>query len=156
MSRAASSAGRAATVTVTVAHAESAGRLRAATARLNRWLRQQQPVGDLTLSQWSALVSIEEHGPLRPGELAEREHVSAPTATRLAASLETVGYLARSTDAADRRSSFLSLTDSGRAALQQLRRERTAQLARRLAGLDPADLASLVDALPVLERLTRD
>src|SRR3954468_11089477 len=96
---------------VTVAHAEVAGRLRTASARLNRWLRQQQPIGDLTLSQWSALVTVEEHGPLRLGELAEREHVSAPTATRLAASLEAVGYVARSTDAADRRSSFLALTD---------------------------------------------
>ena len=141
---------------VTLAHAEAAGRLRAASARLNRWLRQQQPIGDLTLSQWSALVTVEEHGPLRPGELAEREHVSAPTATRLAASLEAIGYVARSTDTADRRSSFLSLTDAGRTALQQLRRERTAQLARRLAELDPADLAGLTAALPVLERLTRD
>lgn len=140
----------------TVAHAEAAGRLRAATARLSRWLRQQQPIGDLTLSQWSALVTVEERGSVRLGELAEREHVSAPTATRLAAGLEAVGYVSRQADSADRRSSFLSLSDEGRAALSHLRRQRTAQLSRRLARLDPADLDRLVDALPVLERLTRD
>lgn len=145
-----------ATTVVTAAHAEAAGRLRAATARLNRWLRQQQPIGELTLSQWSALITVEEHGPVRLGELAEREHVSPATATRLAASLESEGYVCRTADSADRRSAFLSLTEEGRAALSQLRRERAAQLAHRLAVLDPADLDRLVAALPVLERLTRD
>jgi DNA-binding MarR family transcriptional regulator len=118
-------------------------------------LRQEMSVGDLTLSQWSALATVEESGPLRIGELAEREHMSAPTATRVAAALEERGLVTRVVDAADRRSTLLSLAPQGAAMLQQVRRERTAQLAGRLARLDPADVARLMDALPVLEQLTR-
>ena len=68
----------------TALHAEAAARLRVAITRLQRQLRQQS-FGDLTLSQWSALVTIEMRGPMRIGDLAEREGVSAPTATRLVA-----------------------------------------------------------------------
>ena len=143
------------TAVTTVAHAAAASRLRAATSRLNRLLRQEKSVGDLTLSQWSALTTVEESGPLRIGELADREHMSAPTATRVAAALEERGLVTRVVDASDRRSTFLSLAPPGAAALQHARRARTAQLAGRLSRLDPADLARLVDALPVLEELTR-
>lgn len=135
--------------------AEVAGALRAVISRLNRMLRQQN-VGELTLSQWSALVTLDGNGPMRIGELAEREHVSAPTATRLVAVLESAALVARAPDTADRRSAVISLTDAGAAAVRQARRLRTARLARLVSGLQPADLQRLVDALPVLDRLTRD
>src|SRR3954471_20350257 len=101
----------------TALHAEAAARLRVAITRLQRQLRQQS-VGDLTLSQWSALVTIELHGPLRIGDIADREGVSAPTATRLTASLEEQGLVERETDSADRRSSYVHVTDRGRRQLE--------------------------------------
>jgi DNA-binding MarR family transcriptional regulator len=138
---------------VTRAHAESAARLRTAIARLNRRLRQQT-VGELTLSQWSALVAVESARRMRIGDLAAHEHVSAPTATRLVASLETEGLLGREADDEDRRSMLVSLTPSGHQALAELRRKRNEALAARLAGLSPADLDRLTAALPVLEQLS--
>ena len=138
---------------VTRAHAETAARLRTAIARLNRRLRQET-VGELTLSQWSALVAIEGGGPMRIGDLAEHEHVSAPTATRLVASLETEGLVLREIDEADRRATVVSLAEPGRQALAELRRRRTEALAARLAALTPTDLDRLVDALPLLEDLS--
>jgi DNA-binding MarR family transcriptional regulator len=141
--------------TATRAHAATAHRLRAAIARLNRMLRQQN-VGELTLSQWSALIAVEVSGPLRVGDLAEREHVSAATATRLAASLEAAGLVARAVDAADRRSSVLTLTPAGAAALARAREARALRLSQRLSALAPDDLARLEAALPVLERLATD
>ncbi|HEX4655502.1 MAG TPA: MarR family transcriptional regulator [Mycobacteriales bacterium] len=134
-------------------HAETATRLRTAIARLNRRLRQQT-VGELTLSQWSALVAVESAGRMRIGDLAAHEHVSAPTATRLVASLEIEGLLGRQVDDDDRRSALISLTDQGRQSLAELRRKRTEALAARLAGLSAADLDHLVRALPVLEQLS--
>ena len=80
-----------------VTHAETAARLRVAIARLARQLRQHSP-GGLTPSQWSALATVEQFGPLRIGDLAEREGVTAPTATRVVASLEEAGLLSRATD----------------------------------------------------------
>ena len=136
----------------TRSHAEVATRLRTIIARLNRHLRQET-VGTLTLSQWSALVAIETAGPMRIGDLADYEHVSAPTATRLVASLEEQGLIRRDIDEGDRRSALVSLAEPGRRALAELRRRRTEALAARLAGWTDADLDRLTDAIPLLERL---
>jgi DNA-binding MarR family transcriptional regulator len=141
--------------TTTVVHAEAAARLRVAITRLQRQLRQQS-VGDLTLSQWSALVTIELHSKLRIGDLAEREGVSPPTATRLVASLEERGLVERETDSADRRSSYVSVTLAGSEQLAWARRVRTAKLAQRLATLCDADVERLLDVLPLLEALAAD
>src|SRR3954467_15852324 len=96
----------------TALHAEAAARLRVAITRLQRQLRQQS-VGDLTLSQWSALVTVEMHGPMRIGDPTQREGVSAPTATRLVASLEERGLVQRESAPTDRRSSYVSVTPPG-------------------------------------------
>ena len=132
--------------------AELAARLRVAVGRLQRQLRRRA-VGDLTLSQVSALVSLEQHGPLRAGDLAARESVSAPTMTRILAVLEERGLVAREVDPADRRASSVVLTDAGGAMLGALRQERTAFLADRLGRLDEAQRRRLSDAVQVLEQL---
>jgi DNA-binding MarR family transcriptional regulator len=133
-------------------HAEVATRLRIVIARLNRQLRQET-VGTLTLSQWSALVAVEAAGPMRIGDLAEHEHVSAPTATRLAASLEEAGLIIRVVDDDDRRSAFIALAEPGRRALADVRHKRTEALTARLAGWTDEELDRLTEALPLLERL---
>ena len=139
----------------TLEHAEAAARLRVAITRLNRQLRQQS-VGDLTLSQWSALMTIELHGPMRIGDVAEREGVSAPTATRLVAMLEEKALVERTPDATDRRSSYVAISDRGREQLEWARQARTARLARRLSTLDDRDVRRLYDVLPLLEQLAAD
>lgn len=141
--------------TTTLAHADAASRLRLVIARLARQLRQQT-LGDLTLTQWSALATVETHEPVRIGDLAEREGVSAATATRVVAVLEERGLVERSADVADRRSWRVSLTDAGRKELALMRKVRTARLAQRIASLDPSDARRLADLLPVLEALAGD
>jgi DNA-binding MarR family transcriptional regulator len=138
--------------TATSVHADAASRLRLVIARLARQLRQQT-LGELTLTQWSALASVETHEPLRIGDLAEREGVSPATATRVVAALEERGLVGRMADPADGRSWRMSLTEGGRRELARMRRVRTARLAQRLAALEPADVRRLVDLLPVLEAL---
>jgi len=136
----------------TLAHADAAARLRVAVARLTRHLRQTAP-GERTLSPWSALVTVETQAPVRIGDLAEREGVSAATATRLVASLEERGLVARETVLRARRSSRVSLTPAGRAKLDWARRRRTERLAQRLSTLTDDEVRRLLDALPVLETL---
>jgi DNA-binding MarR family transcriptional regulator len=138
---------------VTVApleYAETAARLRVAVARLARQLRQHSP-GGLSPSQWSALVMVDENRTLRIGDLADREGVSAPTATRLVASLEEAGLLSRATDPADRRTVFVALTDAGRERLEWARGIGTASLAQRLAAMPDEDVRRLIELLPLLE-----
>jgi DNA-binding MarR family transcriptional regulator len=135
--------------------AETAARLRVAIVRLSRSLRTSSP-GGLTQSQWSALATVEAHQPVRVGDIADREGVSAPTATRLVASLEAVELVGREIDPADRRSAYVSLTAAGRSKLEWARQVRTAALSRRLSALPPEEVEQLAAILPLLDRLAGD
>jgi DNA-binding MarR family transcriptional regulator len=132
-----------------------AARLRLVVARLHRRMRVNSR-GLLTPSQLSAVVTLAVDGPLRIGELAAREGVSAPTMTRVVACLEELGLLSRRADAADARSSIVELSDDGRRELDRIRVDSNKLLAALLDGLTPADQAAQVAALPALERLVAE
>ena len=134
---------------------EFAARLRLAITRTARRLRQTAG-SDLGPSQLAALATIERHGPLAPSELAERERIKRPTATRVLGHLEDAGLVGRVRDPSDGRSSILSITAEGRALLGRLRARKTAYLADHLRELDPADVAALERAADVLERMLDD
>ena len=127
-----------------------APRLRLAITRMARRLRQEAGV-DLGPSQVAALATIERHGPLSPSELAERERIKRPTATRIVGHLESAGLIARVRDPADGRASILSVTPKARVLLRRLRARKTAYLARRLDGLDAEDRRTLERAAELLE-----
>jgi DNA-binding MarR family transcriptional regulator len=130
-------------------------RLRLAITRTSRRLRQEAGPG-LSPSLTSALATVDRHGPLTPSELAARERVQRPTATRLVARLEELGVLQRAADPADRRSSLLTATPQGHALLEELRGRKTAYLAHRLEGLDAEEQAALDRAAAILERLLEE
>jgi DNA-binding MarR family transcriptional regulator len=136
----------------TSARTDLATRLRTAIVRTNRRLRQE---GGALLSPTlsAALGTIARHGPLTPSELAERERIQRPTATRLLARLEAPGYVTRTSDPQDRRSSLVALTPAGRALLEQTRERKDAYLARRLRTLTGEERATLRRAAEILERM---
>ena len=134
---------------------ELAADLRLAVGRLARRLRQVQ-LGGLSSSQVSALASVERLGPVRLGDLAAAEGVTGPTLTKIVAHLETIGLVARTTDAADRRAARITLTPEGRERLVGIRSDRDAFLEHRLHELDPAARDALASALPVLRALADD
>ena len=125
--------------------------LRVAMSRLGRQTRVSST--GLTPSQLSALTSLDESGPSRLNELAAREGVAAPTMSRGVDILEQAQLVRRRRDPDDARSSFIELTDRGRALLTTAIDQRTTLLARRLAELDPAQLGALKAALPALRQL---
>src|SRR5215210_534830 len=130
-------------------------RLRLAITRTSRRLRQEAGTG-LSPTLTAALATIDRHGPLTPSELAARERVQRPTATRLVARLEALGVVQRAADPADRRSSLLSVTPEGRALLETMRGRKDAYLASRLTRLDPEERAALDRACAILERLLEE
>jgi DNA-binding MarR family transcriptional regulator len=131
---------------------ELPARLRLAIARMARRLRQE--AGDeLSPSMMAALATIENHGPLTPSELAERERIKRPTATRVLQRLEEEGLIERSADPDDGRSAVVCVTREGGALLKRLRSRKNAYLARRLRALPADDVAALERAADVLERL---
>jgi len=108
---------------------------------------------DLGPSQSSALASIERHGPLTPSELAEIERIQRPSATRIVARLEEAELVERVADPSDRRSFTVGINAAGGALMNKLRTRKNAYLAKRLRGLDEADLATLDRAAEILEDL---
>src|SRR3954447_8140556 len=139
----------------TSASADLATHLRLAITRTARRLRQEAG-GGLSPTMSAALATIDRHGPLTPSELAERERVRRPTATRLVAKLEGAGLVGRTADPADGRSSLLAVTPDGKALLAQLRTRKDAYLALRLRRLDADDRATLVRASEILEQILED
>lgn len=133
--------------------ADTADRLRFAAARLTRILRQQADL-PLTLTQLSALFTVSNDGPLPIGVLADTEHVSAPTATKIVEKLHVAGLVDRLGDPNDRRVSLVSITSDGATLLDDHRARKTAWLSTRLAEFDDDEVARLAAALDVLERLT--
>jgi DNA-binding MarR family transcriptional regulator len=137
------------------AHSRLASDLRLVIARIARKIRQSESAG-LTPSQVSALVAVEQLGHARVSDIAVLESVSAPTVTRIVTNLEEAGLLSRADDPSDRRSSRVTLTAQGAAALHHMRTERTAYLQQRLAELTPAERSTLESALPILARIAGD
>jgi DNA-binding MarR family transcriptional regulator len=126
-----------------------AGELAGEIARLGRKLASQQPPG-LASAQVMVLGDLV-RGPLRPGQLAVLERMTAPSMTRHLNELETRELIARKPDPEDKRQAVIELTDQGRTAL--LAAYRDAWLASRLRELDPAELDVLRAAVPVLAKL---
>ena len=136
----------------TTSQADLAVRLRLVIARTARRLRQQAGE-ELSPSQATALATIDRHGPLTPSELAVRERIQRPTATRLIARLEEAGFVDRTPDPLDRRSCVVSLTPAGGELLGRVRTRKDAYLARRLRDLDADERATLDRAAAILERV---
>ena len=138
--------------TSTLQTVEIADRLQRVVAQLGRILRRGA-VTELTPSQVSMLGTIWKFDGCRIGELATRESVSNPVATRVVASLETHGLVEREADAQDGRASLAHITDAGRAALAEFRRVRGQVLQEQLDGFSTDEREVLAQALPLLERL---
>ena len=138
------------------AAAPLAGTLRDAIMRLNRRMRQARPLGDLTLTQISALTSLGLAGALTPRELAEHERVQPPTMTKIIAKLEERGLVQRTPHPTDGRQVVLHATEAGRAAVAEQRRAGDAWLARALAELPPDDRETLRRAAELLDRIARE
>ena len=126
-----------------------------AVVRLNRKLRQQALAG-LSPAQASALGTVNRLASPTLGELAAAEQVQPPTVTRLVASLESAGLVARETDDVDRRVVRVRITAEGRRNLQRIRSLKNAYLNRRLAALDPAEQQLAESMTSLLEHLVAD
>jgi DNA-binding MarR family transcriptional regulator len=132
-----------------------AHRLRPVIARLSRRMRQHAG-GDLSATQIAALNTISCHGPLTPSEVAARERIQRPTATRTLARLEESGLIARTADPADRRSSLVMTTEAGEALMASSRARKDAYLASHLDRLTAEELAVLDRAADILERVLEE
>jgi DNA-binding MarR family transcriptional regulator len=129
-------------------------------SRLARRLRVERLVPEmaepaLSDTQLAALATLERHGAMSPGDLAEHEKVQPPSMTRVIAALVDWGLVTRAPHPTDRRQVILTVTPDGRTLVQRVRRRKEAWLARRLAELSPQERAILREAAPILEKLSQ-
>ena len=75
----------------------------------------------LLLADNEALLNLAE-GPLRMSEIAERLILSRGGTTKVIDRLEDMGYVVRTADPGDRRSTLVEITDTGRDAMADARR----------------------------------
>ncbi len=118
--------------------------------RINRTLRTRGGNGNLSAGAAAALWTIINHAPIRLSALAERESVSAPTMSRIVASLEEQGYVQRTTDPDDGRARLLDPTAQGIEIIANTRTRRARLLAEAIEGLDPDDRATVGRGLAIL------
>lgn len=132
-----------------------AATLRVTVGRLARRLRHQRTDASLSLGQSAALFTLERHGRLTPGELAEHEKMQPPSMTRIVTALESRGLVRRTRHPSDGRQQLVEPTEEGRQLVETNRRQREAWLARRLAELSPEEKATLRQAATILDRLSQ-
>ncbi len=132
---------------------DTAATLRPVLLRLNNLIRRQVPSVELTPAQSTALTTVVDHGPLRMGELAEREQVRMPTATSIIRRVERLGLVRRRPDPEDGRAVLVEVTESGRDLLDRVALERNELLAAMLAELDDEERGAIAAAVPALTAL---
>jgi DNA-binding MarR family transcriptional regulator len=137
---------------VTIPDAEIASRLRVALWRATRRLRRESDPG-MTLTTHAALVTIEMHAPITPGQLAAHEGVRRPTMTRTIQGLLERGLITRAPDPLDGRVSWLQISPEGKRLLNRARLRSDAFLSARLKRLTQQERETLAKAAELLDRL---
>lgn len=104
----------------------------------------------MTRTQWRIMAHLGKFGALTAREICDLSHVDKTKVSRGIAALENAGLLSRRPSETDRRSEFLSLTDRGRAAFDDLGRRALAfdrVLRERLGAKESEVLAGLLRRL---------
>ncbi len=124
-----------------------------AVGQLVRRLRSVASPSALTLSQLSALARLDRQGAMTTADLARAESIKPQSMGAVLAGLEQDGLVGRRPHPTDGRQILFALTPAG---AEERRRRGAAKrewLLMALAELDPADLGTLVAAIPLIKRL---
>ena len=132
---------------------ELASLLRPALLRLTRIVRNQRVDLSVTLTQLSAMWTLEKRGPMSAGELANCERVQPPSMTKVLANLEERGLVRREVHPTDRRQAIIAITDEGVTLLDSERRSRDAWLTKQLGTLTADERALLQKVIPIFDKL---
>lgn len=128
--------------------------LRTAVMRTSRRLRVEATGDVITPGQYTVLAQLHGSGPTTLRELAAREHVQAPSMTRIVNALADQGFVSRAANPDDGRQVRVDITDGGRAVLAEARNQRTAWLAQRVAGLSEEDRQILSRAAHIMQEMS--
>jgi DNA-binding MarR family transcriptional regulator len=106
----------------------------------------------VSLSQFRALVLLSVLGPTRIGALAQRLGVHQSTFTRTTDRMADAGLVRRLENPGNRREVIVEATKSGLELVRLVTEGRRREIARILAGLDPADRALVLTGADTFAR----
>src|SRR5579875_492246 len=86
---------------------------------LRRAIRDEYPWEQRPIAQMEVLQTLDERGPMRIGDLADRLRLAQSTVSALVGKLLAAGLVVRDTDPQDRRASVLTLSAQGSEAVTQ-------------------------------------
>lgn len=133
---------------------EVAQQLASVVGRLLRRLRSSSSESLLTPTQRSVLARLEDAGPATTADLARAEFVRPQSMRLTLGALEAQGLIERAPDPADGRKSVVSVTDTGRTTLAEVRAAKRNWLAEAVAAeLDGAERRTVAEAATLIERL---
>lgn len=132
-----------------------ADRLHSTAIHLLRRVRKQDAATGEGPARLSALSVLVFGGPMTLGQLAAAEQVKPPTMSRIVTGLEESRLAERLKDAKDARRVRIRATPNGERLLHQGRRRRIEYLASHLGGLTREELATLEEAVRLLEGVLR-
>lgn len=112
--------------------------------------------GELTLSQWRALVIVGRVEHVRVGELASAVGMSRPSASRLVRRLERRGLVSTERAEDDRRATLVRITPGGRILREEVVARRRALMEAALTTGAPKIPKGLVPGLTLIGRAFRD
>lgn len=101
----------------------------------------------VTLPQFRVLVVLAGTGPIRMGALAERVHANQSTFSRSMDKIVAGGWAERSSSPDSRREVLISLTESGRALVEEVMERRQKEISTILERLTPSEQDSVRAAL---------
>ncbi|MEO8334392.1 MAG: MarR family transcriptional regulator [bacterium] len=130
-----------------------ADRLHSAAIHLLRRLRREDDASGLSAPRLSALSVLVFGGPQTISALAAAAQVRVPTMSRLVAQLEADRLLTRSGHQTDGRIVHVEATAAAHALLHAGRRRRVAALSADVARMTAEERRTILDAIPLLERL---
>ena len=132
-----------------------ADRLHSAAIHLLRRVRKQDAATGEGPARLSALSVLVFGGPMTLGQLAAAEQVKPPTMSRIVTGLERSRLAERLPDSKDARRVRIRASPGGERLLHEGRRRRIEYLARHLGGLTRQELATLDEAVKLLEGVLR-
>ena len=128
--------------------------LRTAVMRTSRRLRIEATGEVITPGQYTVLALLNGDGPSTLRELADREHVQAPSMNRIVNALADQGFVTRAPHPDDGRQVRIDITTAGKEVLAAARNQRTAWLAQRVAGLSAEDRRILSRAARIMQEMS--
>jgi DNA-binding MarR family transcriptional regulator len=134
---------------------EVATHLRITIHRLVKLLRRQtNSDSELSLTERSTMGSLYNHGELAASALAQMEKVTTQSMSQIINHLYELNYIGKTPSEEDKRKVMLSLTEEGRAFVEDSRQRKQEWLAHALhEKVSPEEKDALMEALRIMTKL---